>query len=174
MTFWRKDRTSAESFSVGPDEFRMLCGLWPTGVSVVTTRDGQGQPYGVTMNSVTSVSLEPPLLLICLTNDSETLAAMCKTGVFCINVLTSAQAELSRRFAHSRADKFQDVPVHDGRLGLPVLDGALAALECRLEQVYPGGDHKIVVGELMHGVCYDEDAAPLVYFKGQYSAPQSS
>lgn len=172
MTFWRKDRTSAETFSVGPDEFRSLCGLWPTGVSVVTTRNGAGAAYGVTMNSVTSVSLEPPLLLICLTNDSETLAAMRESSVFCINVLTSEQAELSRRFAHRRADKFTGVAVHDGRLGLPVLDGALAAMECRVEHVYPGGDHKIVVGELVHGVCYDEEAAPLVYFKGEYSAPR--
>jgi len=172
MTFWRRDKTGAESFSVGPDEFRALCGLWPTGVSVVTTRGVEGRPYGVTMNSVTSVSLEPPLLLICLTNDSETLAAIRASGIFCINVLTSAQEDLSQRFAHRRADKFDGVPVHDGRLGTPVLDGALAALECRLEEVYPGGDHKIVVGELVHGVCYDDEATPLIYFKGQYAAPR--
>lgn len=172
MTFWRKDRTGAETFSVGPDEFRTLCGLWPTGVSIVTTRNAAGRVYGVTMNSVTSVSLEPPLLLICLTNDSDTLAAMRESGIFCINVLTSEQKELASRFAHRRADKFSSVPVHDGRLGAPVIDGVLAALECRVEQVYPGGDHKIVVGELVHGLCYDERAAPLMYFKGQYAAPR--
>ncbi len=170
MTFWRRDKTGVETFSVGADEFRALCGCWPTGVSVVTTRTASGAAYGVTMNSVTSVSLEPPLLLICLTNDSDTLAAMRESGIFCINVLTSAQTDLSQRFAYRRADKFQDVAVHDGRLGVPVLDGALAALECRVEEVYPGGDHKIVVGELVHGVCYDDEAAPLVYFKGQYAS----
>lgn len=171
MTFWRRDKTGAETFSVGADEFRTLCGLWPTGVSVVTTRNGAGKAYGVTMNSVTSVSLEPPLLLICLTNASDTLAAMRESGIFCISVLTSAQEDLSKRFAHRRSDKFDGVAVHDGRLGAPVLDGALAALECRVEEVYPGGDHKIVVGELVHGVCYDDEAAPLIYFKGQYAAP---
>jgi len=171
MKFWRKDRTKVQNFSVSPDQFRALCGLWPTGVSVVTTRNAKGEAYGVTMNSVTSVSLEPPLLLICLTNDSETLAAMRETGLFCINVLTSQQQDLSGRFAHRRVDKFHGISVHDGRLGAPVLDGVLAALECRIEQVYPGGDHKIVVGELVYGVCYDEEAAPLMYFKGQYAAP---
>lgn len=173
MTFWRRDRTSAEAFSVGPDEFRALCGLWPTGVSVVTTRDAQGRAYGVTMNSVTSVSLEPPLLLICLKNESDTLAAIRETGVFCINLLASGQAEVSRCFAHRRADKFDGVASHDGRLGAPVLEGVLAALECRVEAVYPGGDHAIVVGELVHGARYNADALPLVYFKGQYSSPQT-
>ncbi len=170
MPLWRKDKTDAQTFSVGPDAFRALCRLWPTGVSVVTTRDSAGRAYGMTMNSVTSVSLEPPLLLICITNGSDALEAMCESGVFCINILTSAQENLSRRFALPSADKFDGIAVHDGRLGAPVVDGALAALECRVEQVYPGGDHKIVVGELMHGVCHNDGAAPLIYFKGQYDA----
>lgn len=172
MTFWRRDKTAAEAFSVDSDEFRSLCGLWPTGVSIVTTRDGQGRSYGVTMNSVTSVSLEPPLLLICLRNESDTLTAMRESGMFCINLLASGQEDLSRRFAHRRPDKFKGTRTHDGRLGAPVLEGVLAALECRVEEVYPGGDHRIVVGEMVHGVRYNENALPLVYFKGNYSAPQ--
>jgi len=172
MTFWRKDKTTAETFSADPDEFRACFRLWPTGVSVVTTRDAQGRAYGVTMNSVTSVSLEPPLLLMCLRNDSETLAAMRESGIFCVNFLASGQEEISNRFAHKRPDKFKDLATHDGRLGAPVLEGVLAALECRVDEVYPGGDHQIVLGELVQGTRHNPDAAPLVYFDGRYSAPQ--
>jgi len=172
MTFWRKDKTAAEAFSADPDDFKACFRLWPTGVSVVTTRDAGGQVYGVTMNSVTSVSLEPPLLLMCLRNDSETLAALRASGIFCVNFLARGQEEISNRFAHRRPDKFKDLPTHDGRLGAPVLEGVLAALECRVEEVYPGGDHQIVLGELVHGTRHNPDAAPLVYFDGQYSAPQ--
>ncbi len=172
MTFWRKDKTAAETFSASPEEFKACFRLWPTGVSVVTTRDPEGRPYGVTMNSVTSVSLEPPLLLMCLRNDSETLAAMRGSGVFCINFLAREQEEISRRFAHRRPDKFQGVPTYNGRLGAPVLEGVLAALECRVEEVYPGGDHQIVLGELVHGTRHNADASPLIYFDGQYSTPK--
>jgi len=171
MTFWRKDKSAAETFSASPEEFKACFRLWPTGVSVVTTRDGEGRAHGVTMNSVTSVSLEPPLMLMCLRNDSETLAAMRASGVFCVNFLADGQQEISNRFAHRCPDKFEGVATYDGRLGAPVLQGVLAALECRVEEVYPGGDHQIVVGELVHGTRYHPDAAPLVYFDGRYSKP---
>ena len=172
MTFWRKDKTAAQTFSASPDEFKACFRLWPTGVSVVTTRDAQGQAHGVTMNSITSVSLEPPLLLMCLRNDSETLAAMRASGIFCINFLASGQEELSNCFAHSHPDKFEGVTTHDGRLGAPVLEGILAALECRVEEMYPGGDHKIILGELVHGTRHNPGATPLVYLNGRYSAPR--
>ncbi len=172
MTFWPKDKTDAEAFRASPDEFKACFRLWPTGVSVVTTRDGEGRAHGVTMNSVTSVSLEPPLLLMCLHNDSETLKALRASGIFCVNFLASGQEEISNRFAHRRPDKFQGVPTHEGRLGAPVLEGVLAALECHVEEVYPGGDHQIVLGELVHGARHNPDAAPLVYFNGQYAKPQ--
>jgi len=172
MTFWRKDKTEAETFSASPEDFKACFRLWPTGVSVVTTRDGEGRAYGVTMNSVTSVSLEPPLLLMCLRNDSETLAALRASGIFCVNFLASGQEEISNRFAHRRPDKFKDLPTHDGRLGAPVLEGVLAALECRVEGVYPGGDHQIVLGELVQGTRHNPETAPLVYVDGQYARPQ--
>jgi len=172
MTFWRKDKTEAETFSASPEDFKACFRLWPTGVSVVTTRDGEGRAYGVTMNSVTSVSLEPPLLLMCLRNDSETLAALRASGIFCVNFLASGQEEISNRFAHRRPDKFKDLPTHDGRLGAPVLEGVLAALECRVEGVYPGGDHQIVLGELVQGTRHNPEIAPLVYVDGQYARPQ--
>jgi len=172
MTFWRKDKSAAETFSASPEEFKACFRLWPTGVSVVTTRDGEGRAYGVTMNSVTSVSLEPPLLLMCLRNDSETLAALRASGIFCVNFLASGQEEISNRFAHRRPDKFHGINTHDGRLGAPVLQGVLAALECRVEDVYPAGDHQIVLGELVHSARHDPDAAPLVYLNGQYAKAQ--
>ena len=172
MTFWRKDKTAAEAFSASPEEFKACFRLWPTGVSVVTTRDSEGRAYGVTMNSITSVSLEPPLLLMCLGNNSDTLAALRSSGIFCVNFLASGQEGISTRFAEIRPDKFRGVTSHDGRLGAPVLAGVLAALECRVEEVYPGGDHQIILGELVHGTRYNPDAAPLVYVNRQYSAPR--
>ena len=172
MTFWPKDKTDAEAFRASPDEFKACFRLWPTGVSVVTTRDSEGRAHGVTMNSVTSVSLEPPLLLMCLRNDSETLKVLRASGIFCVNFLARGQEEISNRFAHRRPDKFQGVATHEGRLGAPVLEGVLAALECRVEEVYPGGDHQIVLGELVHGTRHNPEAAPLVYVDGQYARPQ--
>ncbi len=172
MTFWPKNKADAEAFRASPEEFKACFRLWPTGVSVVTTRDGEGRAYGVTMNSVTSVSLEPPLLLMCLHNDSETLKALRASGIFCVNFLARGQEEISNRFAHKRPDKFHGIPTHEGRLGAPVLEGVLAALECRVEEVYPGGDHQIVLGELVHGTRHNPGAAPLVYFNGEYSSPE--
>ena len=173
MTFWRRDKMAAETFSASPEEFKACFRLWPTGVSVVTTRDGEGRAYGVTMNSITSVSLEPPLLLMCLGNDSDTLAALRSSGIFCVNFLASGQDDISTRFAEIRSDKFQGVNTHDGRLGVPVLEGVLAALECRVEEIYPGGDHQIILGELVHGTRLDPEATPLLYLNGRYSAPLS-
>ncbi len=156
--------------SISADEFRALFGLWPTGVSIVTTRDLAGRHFGLTMNSITSVSLEPPLLLVCLANESETLDAICDSRMFCINLLASDQEDLSRRFAHRSADKFQGVSFSNGHLGAPILDGVLGAMECRVRDIFPGGDHRIVVGQCIHGEKFNDDAAPLVFVRSRYGA----
>lgn len=149
------------------DEFRRLCRLWPTGVAVVTTTDALGRYYGLTMNSVTSVSLDPPMLLICPASGSQTLRAMRKSRIFCVNFLAGTQEGLARRFARREQDKFDGVPFRSGRLGAPVLEGVLASFECCIDGVFPGGDHEIVLGLLTHAEG-GADGTPLVFYKGQY------
>lgn len=153
-----------------PEEFRRACGHWASGVSIITTRDLDGKPYGLTMNAVTSLSLDPPLFLICVDNNSDTLARLKRSGIFCINILQRDQQSLARTFAAKGADKFGEVAFEWGRSGSPLLVGRLLAIECRIDAVYPGGDHHIVVGAVTAIDSPAADAAaPLLYYRGRYA-----
>lgn len=157
--------------TITPDEFRRACGLWATGVSIVTTVDAAGKPYGLTMNAVTSLSLDPPMFIVCVDNNSDTLAPMRDSRVFCINVLASTQQDISNRFAKKGEDKFNSVSHARGATGAPVLDGVLLAIECKIDSIVAGGDHQIMLGEL-HRVVSNEvpGVEPLLYFGGRYAA----
>jgi flavin reductase (DIM6/NTAB) family NADH-FMN oxidoreductase RutF len=145
---------------------RRVMGCFATGVTIVTTRDQQGRFYGLTANALTSVSLVPPLLLICIDRKAETFAHFYDSKAFVVNVLTEGQSELSTRFAKSGGDKFTGVPCRAGRLGVPILEGVLAFLECRIVATHDAGDHVIHVGEVEHaGVA---DGRPLLFFQGRY------
>jgi 3-hydroxy-9,10-secoandrosta-1,3,5(10)-triene-9,17-dione monooxygenase reductase component len=141
-------------------------GHFATGVTVVTVATPDG-PIGLTANAVCSLSLEPVLLLVCFDNEARTLPALRETGRFGVNVLGSGQADLARLFASKlpEHEKFADVPhtVHDG---IPVIEGALAWVGCRLERLIPGGDHTIGIG----GVEAAEAGTgePLLWFRGSY------
>ncbi|MGR8921628.1 MAG: flavin reductase family protein [Gammaproteobacteria bacterium] len=152
------------------DDFRRACGLWATGVSIVTTAGADGTPYGLTMNAVSSLSLDPPMFLVCVDLNSDTLAPMLESRVYCVNVLTSAQEDLSNRFAKKGADKFEGVAFSRGVGGVPVLDGVLLAVECAVASVLDGGDHHIVCGAVKNLRRGDEGAAPLLYYGGRYAA----
>lgn len=145
-------------------KWRQLIGNWPTGVSVITSAG----PSGCTANAVTSLSLDPVLVLACLDRNSNTLAAVRGCGRFCINVLASDQGELARRFATKApaAEKFAGVAVTEIE-GLPVLDGCLAWIACEARDELPGGDHVIVTGAPLRAAQRD-DAVPLVSFRGGY------
>lgn len=157
--------------SLTSEQFRRACGQWATGVSIVTTVDKAGKPYGLTMNAVTSLSLNPPMFIACVDNNSDTLGPMRESQVYCINVLTSAQQDLSNRFAKKGDEKFAGVDFAPGETGAPVLAGALLAIECVVTAVLPGGDHQIMCGEVRRIVSNDTpDAAPLLYFGGRYAA----
>ena len=157
--------------TITSDQFRRACGLWATGVSIVTTVDAAGKCYGLTMNAVTSLSLNPPMFIVCVDNNSDTLAPMCESKVFCINVLASAQQDLSNRFAKKGEEKFSSVDHSRGITGAPVLAGVLLAIECAVSSIVPGGDHQIMLGEVRHVVTNDADGvAPLLYFGGRYAA----
>jgi len=152
--------------AISEDRFRQALGRFASGVTVVTTHDA-GVPIGLTVSSFASLSLDPPLVLVCIDLRVRANAAISQAGAFAVNVLTAEQEHLSRQFATRDIDRFAGVAWQPGAaLGLPVLDGALAQLECRLHQMLPGGDHTIFVGEVVAAEL--GDAAPLLYFRSAY------
>jgi flavin reductase (DIM6/NTAB) family NADH-FMN oxidoreductase RutF len=149
-----------------PTEFRTALRSFAAGVTVVTTRDREGLPSGLTASAFTSVSLTPPLVLVCVDHAATAHPDLRERGWFAVNVLRREQEALSRRFAVSGGDKFRGVPYREGSTGLPLLDGALATLECRIVETHEAGDHTIFVGlvESASGT----GGRPLVYFHGGY------
>ena len=148
-------------------DLRRALGRFGTGVTIVTTLDATGAPVGVTANSFSSVSLEPPIVLWSLRRASPSLAAFDATGCFVINVLALEQVELSRRFASPVADKFADVDHSPGVDGLPVLAGCAAVFQCRTEQRLEVGDHILFLGRVQ---AYGHRLGPtLLYCQGHYA-----
>lgn len=147
-------------------ELRTFASNFATGVAIVTTTDGQGNLCGLTLNSVTSVSLDPPLLLVCLANDSSTLAALNRSNSFCVHYLSAEQQALSNRFAKKLDDKFSDVSHSIGETGCPIIEGVVAFCECEVEGRFPGGDHTIVVGAVKRTSVLGGE--PLVFHRGRY------
>jgi flavin reductase (DIM6/NTAB) family NADH-FMN oxidoreductase RutF len=161
--------TCTDETEVTPAAFRHAMGQFATGVTVVTSVDADGRPVGTTANAVSSLSLEPPLLLVCFDRSSQTLAAVRTHGAFAVNVLAAPQEELSANFARrGLAADWDDVPHRPGRTGSPRLHGVLATLECTVEHRLPGGDHEIVIGRVRHLQAGDSDAAPLLFWRGRY------
>lgn len=148
------------------DAFRRACGRFATGVAIVTTLDAGGAPCGLTVNSFTSVSLEPPLVLFCLDRGSQALAAFEQANSFVVNILDEAQRELSQRFATRQDDRFAGIDYRLGVSGAPVLADSLAILECRRHAVLDGGDHLVFLGQVIDVSARDGD--PLLYFAGRY------
>ena len=147
--------------------YRQVLGHFVTGVTVVTTDDGSGAPAGLSVNSFTSVSLEPPLVAFCVATTSATWPRIRAVGTFCVNVLAHDQEDLARGFATRGADKFRGVGWRPAESGAPVLAGALAWLDCTVEAEHPAGDHVIVVGRVREtGVA--RDVGPLVFYRGGY------
>jgi len=154
--------------SMDSKAFRSIMGCFATGVTVVTTRQADGSPCGLTANAVTSVSLVPPLLLVCVDKNAETYPHFATAGVFTVNMLTRTQQALSTHFAKSGGEKFAGVPYRWGENGAPIIEGHLAYLECRIVHAYDGGDHTIYVGEVERAA--GGDGEPLLYYKGAYGA----
>jgi flavin reductase (DIM6/NTAB) family NADH-FMN oxidoreductase RutF len=150
---------------------RHAMGHFATGVTVVTSIDATGRPVGTTANAVSSLSLEPPLLLVCFDRSSQTLAAIATHGAFAVNILAAPQQELSANFARrGLAADWNDVPHRPGLTGSPRLHGVLATLECTVEHRLPGGDHEIVVGRVRHAQTSDGEVAPLLFWRGRYAS----
>jgi flavin reductase len=158
---------------IGQRRFRDAMGLFPTGVTLLTTRAPDGADHGMTANSVTSVSLDPLLVLVCVEHASRLHGALLASGRWAISVLPADAEPLSRRLAcrgHSTAEAMATVPHHRGaHTGALLLDGALATVECRTWAVHPGGDHTVVIGEVLALSTPRPDLAPLVWHRGRYT-----
>jgi 4-nitrophenol 2-monooxygenase / 4-nitrocatechol 4-monooxygenase, reductase component len=146
--------------------FRQIAGSFATGVTAVTTRGPAGD-HGMTASSFTSLSLEPPLVLVCLDLRSSTLEAIEDAGCFAVNILTQSQERVSRTLAIPGSHDLAGISTRPGRLGMPLIDGSLAHFECRLAQRYVEGDHVILIGAVEAGSASEGDA-PLLYFRGGY------
>ena len=146
-------------------QFKLAMSHFASGVTVVTTEQ-QGTPYGMTVAAFSSLSLHPPLVLVCIEKSVRTHDAIAGAGKFGVSILSSEQADVSNRFASRSEDKFSGIATHRGSTGVPLIDGAITTLECSLREHLPGGDHSVFVGEVV--AIETADGAPLVYYRSGY------
>ena len=151
---------------INKDEFRAALGRFASGVTIVTSKDAEGNLHGITVSAFCSVSLEPPLVLICIDKNTGSHHALAQTDSFVVNLLREDQQHISDRFASFLHSKFETIKYHAGIDGLPILEDALANLECRLINSHANGDHTIFVGQIERATI--SDGNPLVYFQGNY------
>jgi flavin reductase (DIM6/NTAB) family NADH-FMN oxidoreductase RutF len=151
---------------VTSDKFRQVMGNFATGITVVTTVDTSGKPYGLTVNSFTSVSLDPVLVLVCLDNKLSGLQSFIESKHFGVSMLSHAQEDISRLFAKKDSDRPANI-YFEGPLGMPLLRNSIAIMECEVVAKHPAGDHTIFVGQVEHAEVL-EAAKPLLYFRGKY------
>jgi len=151
--------------AIGPDLYRQVLGHLPTGVTVIAA-DGESGPVGMAVNSFTSVSLDPPLVLFCPARSSSTWPAIRDAGRFCVSVMAGHHEKACRRFADPRADRFAGIPWSPRPCG-PALDDAVAWIDCLLEDEHEAGDHTIAVGAVV-AMEAASAVSPLVFFQGCY------
>lgn len=148
------------------DQFRRACGRFATGVTIATVLDAQGLPHGLTVNSFSSVSLDPPLISICLGHAVTVIDAFRESKFFGINILRESQQALSDRFARKGHDRFDGIEWYRGETGAPLLPGVLAAIECAQTHRFTAGDHDIFIGEMLQSST--TEGKPLIYFASRY------
>jgi flavin reductase (DIM6/NTAB) family NADH-FMN oxidoreductase RutF len=144
---------------------RRTMGRFATGVAVITT-EHDGQRHGMTVNSLTSVSLDPPMLLVCFTRGSRTVRTVSRAARFGVNLLSARQEAISNHFARRGEDHFAEVPLDQGPLGVPLISNAIAQLVCTVGREIDAGDHVIVLGNIVH--IRQRDGLPLCFFSGTY------
>jgi flavin reductase (DIM6/NTAB) family NADH-FMN oxidoreductase RutF len=168
---WASAPSGPACADISSAEFRHAIGHFATGVTVVSSIGADGKPVGTTASAVSSLSLDPPLVLVCFDRESLTLEAVRAHGAFVINVLTAPQRHLSANFARrGLAAAWDGVRHRLGPTGSPRLADVLAALECTVEHCLPAGDHEIVVGRVRDVETAGHDAAPLLYWRGAYAS----
>lgn len=146
--------------------FRRTIGHFASGVAVITTSHG-GRDFGMTASAVTSLSLEPPMLVICVNRNAPTHQAISESDRFAVNVLARSQQQLAFNFARPAEDKFAGVKLRQGQLGLPLLVGCVANFECAVTSVTTGGTHTIFIAEVLTAIA-DEHHDPLLYYRGRF------
>ena len=152
---------------IDPETFRTILGRFATGVTVVTIRDTEGNDHGMTVSAFSSVSLVPPLVLVCVGHASDMYPFMSGVDRFGASILSASQEALSRRFSDTLPDRFDGVGYRRGSTGVALLDDALATVECTIVARHPAGDHTIVVGQVEHGSV--GDSTPLLYYRSGYA-----
>jgi flavin reductase (DIM6/NTAB) family NADH-FMN oxidoreductase RutF len=147
--------------------FKAAMSHFVSGVTIVTT-EHEGSRYGMTVASFASLSLHPPLVIVCVEKSVKTHDGIVASGKFGVSILGQSQKDVSGRFASKVDDKFTGVAIRNGELGLPLIDGALCTLECRVYAQLPGGDHTVFAGEVIHADTPADDGKPLVYYRSNY------
>lgn len=153
--------------SVNPDEFRAVLGRFPSGVTVVTTKSADGSDQGMTVSAFCSVSLEPPLVLVCIEKSASAYKALTSAAGFAVNILSANQEQIARRFSIIDIDRFEGVGFTRSSSGYAILDDVLGVLECRRFALHDGGDHTIILGEVE--ATRVETGTPLLYYRGGYA-----
>ncbi len=156
---------------VDHDMYRRLLSCFATGVAIITTRDPEGRPAGMTASAVSAVSLDPPLILVCIDHRADFHSALSESAAFVVNILASDQGDLARRFATRETDKFSGVAYTTHPTGQPVLDGLVAYIVCERWDALEAGDHTVFLGRVTGGE--SSDRAPLLYFRGGYGSLDS-
>ncbi len=151
---------------ISKQEFRKICGCFATGICVVTGALNNGRSVGITVNSFSSVSLDPPLVLFCLDKKNLNFDAFSMNKHFAINILSEDQEEISNNFATTSNDKFKDIEYNISINNTPILKDCLGVIECLMHAVHDGGDHQIIIGKVTNISCSDNN--PLIYYKGEY------
>ena len=159
--------------TVDASAFRRAMGSFPTGVTIVTVASDDGSMHGITVNSFSSVSLDPMLVLVCLNQTSRGVSLIERAGAFVVNVLSAGQQDVSRWFANRYrpvdSTMFDGVPFEPGVTGCPVLVDATASFECRLRQSHRAGDHLIMLGEVI-ALIHRPQLEPLIFHAGSYKS----
>ena len=155
---------------IDDDLFRSVLGRFASGITVITTHDENGDDHGMTASAFSSLSLDPPLVLVCIANDATIAPVLAQASTFAVNMLTDAQELLSQRFAGKVDDRFTGIACTRGTLGDVLLDEVLAWMQCRVVARHPAGDHVILVGQVEFADA--RDARPLLYYRGGYAQLQ--
>jgi len=160
------DRAQTPAASVSSELFRQACGRFPTGVAIAAIAGSDGAPHGLTVSSFTSLSLDPPLVLICLGHTVTVIDCFRAAGHFGLSVLAEDQQSISERFARRGHNRFAGVPWHSGEFHVPLIDGSLATIECAVDRRIAAGDHDILVGRMLRA--HVSEGRPLVHWAGKY------
>jgi flavin reductase (DIM6/NTAB) family NADH-FMN oxidoreductase RutF len=155
--------------SIDPDEFRSILGRFASGVTIVTAIDDRGRDHGLTVSAFASLSLVPPLVLVCVDRTASLYPALVAAKYFAVNILAADQEALARRFSALEGDRFDGIGYTRGSTGVAVLDEVLAYIECRMVRTLEGGDHTIFVAEVEAGHVNSKAPPPLLYYRGGYA-----